>query len=304
MTRLILLFLAASALCASAEEVSFTVTPPASGVLGTPLQLDIEAGYPVNLAIRPDTTTLASESFHIISFSTSPVKTADGIAYQITTFNILPLDVGISTFPALIWHIAGPEKRQIKSPEAYIKIDGVIAKSIKEPELKDIRPPFAVIALWPFIVCAALLVILLAWLWKRKKDAAYLLSAPPVDTRSPEAFAAEELEILLQSGIWLSGEYKLFYEKLSDLLRTYIFRRFGLQAHMMTSSDLLRNLKTLSLPVETATRTRSFFESCDLVKFAKLKPGEKNKDNDCEIFRSFVSATTPVRTSEEPKVPE
>ena len=76
-----------------------------------------------------------------------------------------------------------------------------------------------------------------------KKEQAALLSTLQ-DNRPAHVIALSQLDALIDSGLWENKQYKVFYITLTDILRTYLQRAFGLDVSADTSAELLRRIKT------------------------------------------------------------
>ena len=98
------------------------------------------------------------------------------------------------------------------------------------------------------------------------------------DTRSPYQKASDALTELSASGIWEKGGIKEFYSRLSDIFRNYLDAQFGLKAELMTTNHITRELRRTGADIKTVIKTRELLENTDLVKFAKFKPGDKERD--------------------------
>ncbi len=79
-----------------------------------------------------------------------------------------------------------------------------------------------------------------------------------------------------QEALALISQPKPFVIAVSDTARTYLEERFDFRAPERTTEEFLRELggTKLLLP-EQKESLGEFLASCDLVKFAKYEPGEK-----------------------------
>jgi hypothetical protein len=109
--------------------------------------------------------------------------------------------------------------------------------------------------------------------------------------RPPEDLAREALAELAASGLAESGEVKLFYVRLSDILRRYIEGKFGIPALDRTTTELLPEVRRSPALGRFAPEIRDFFEDCDLAKFAKYVPKPEDIANDLAHARKVVDET-------------
>ena len=74
-----------------------------------------------------------------------------------------------------------------------------------------------------------------------------------------------------------SDDQKLYYTKLTNILRCYIEERFGFNALEMTSSEIIEQLKLVSNK-QMIQELKELFETADLVKFAKYSVAMNEND--------------------------
>lgn len=119
-----------------------------------------------------------------------------------------------------------------------------------------------------------------------------LVNAPkPVP---PYELAMQELGKLKSAKLCERGEEKEFYTRLTDILRTYLDSRFGINAMEMTSSQILRALNNNDETRVPRKYMKAILETADFVKFAKVRP---LPDDNVAAFKSakqFVEDTKPA----------
>lgn len=109
---------------------------------------------------------------------------------------------------------------------------------------------------------------------------------------SPEAWALRELASLAGRD-WLAiGEAREYYYRMSEIVRAYIERKFGLRAPEMTTQEFISTLSRdrTRLPVDSAG-LREFMQRCDLIKYAALAPTRDDAAAALETARSFVESS-------------
>ena len=117
----------------------------------------------------------------------------------------------------------------METEEIPIQVISVLLEQEAEPDIKEIAPPvelpgtppwvYGVIALGVLALAAA---AYLLWRRRRKSEEEIVPPIPPHDR------AYDELEQLLREDLVGKGQVKLFYLRLSNILRHYIEERFGL----------------------------------------------------------------------------
>ena len=115
--------------------------------------------------------------------------------------------------------------------------------------------------------------------------------APPMPPHE-EAFAA--LERLRVLNLCADGKHKLYYSTLTDILRTYIVRRFDVGAMEMTSDEIIESMRGVELQQKQSMDLTMILREADLVKFAKAMPESSEAEAVMRAAWEFVDATKPV----------
>ena len=268
---------------ADAQTVSFKITPPSKKPkLAEPFKLRLEASYAGNYAIKIDTAAIDGEFFEILKIKKLSSKESGGASAAEFEFEAEAFTIGVSTFPEIIFQLSGAEgDLEAKSPSFALEIDPLFekAKTGQPVEIKDIYPPLKFIP-WLWLIAAFLASCALgAFLYARRKNPAAALTAETGnDLRTPYRRAMDSLEALASSGLWAEGKIKDFYIGFSGIFRLYLKEQFAIDALLMTTASLLRELKKTGAGVETLIKSRELLERADLVKFARFKPQQKDSD--------------------------
>ena len=109
---------------------------------------------------------------------------------------------------------------------------------------------------------------LLLWYWLKNRKLNVVLPPPlPAHIRAKRK---------LQDALALITQPKPFVIAVSDTARTYLEERFDFHAPERTTEEFLRELAgTKLLLPDQKESLGNFLASCDLVKFAKYEPGER-----------------------------
>jgi hypothetical protein len=178
-------------------------------------------------------------------------------------------------------------------------------------DIKDIKPPHTV----PFdykkfarnyFIALAFLALILGFLWYqglRKRGIGILDFIAP--KKPPWEIAFIQLDALAESDLLENGEFKEYFDKLTDILRGYIEGRFGIQALELSTTETMDNLKDASLGLD-AILAACFMESteillkrADMVKFAKFLPDIQTALLDMKLTQKLVEDTIPKPIPEE-----
>lgn len=104
--------------------------------------------------------------------------------------------------------------------------------------------------------------------------------------------AFRDLEKLREEQLWQKGEVKLYYSRLTEILRQYLENRYGVFSLEMTTSETLEALlKTGFKKNGLFSSLKTILDGSDLVKFAKYKPDPVENDVHFQNSWAFVEAT-------------
>lgn len=196
----------------------------------------------------------------------------------------------------------GQPEKTLQTNKIYLQV-----KSIAEGETKeDIRDVKSVIPLtkrfgWILIalgLLAAVFVIYIIFQKFRKKNGAFGIPEPVL---TPAEEALKNLRELFDSDLLKRGFVKLYYLRLSEILRVYLEKRYGILAVESTTYEIMRALKGQELPKGLAEKIQEELSSADLAKFAKWVPSPAettalNKRAE-EIVLGSAPASTPAMTA-------
>ena len=185
------------------------------------------------------------------------------------------------------------------SDSIAIQIATVEVDTLKQP-LFDIKPiqqverSYAKLIqniLWGVVFL--LLVGVLYYLNKQyqKKRDALLEEIPPFDR------AIQELKALESQVLNEQEEYKLYYSRLTDVVRRYLEEEASIDALESTSDELLEKLElrkdagTLDLSIETLNNLKKVLQNADLVKFARSAPALGIATEDRKMVEQVVIET-------------
>lgn len=187
----------------------------------------------------------------------------------------------------------------IESNQVALKVS-TVPVDVDNPEqfydIKDVwQPPFVLADYysWIFGILSALFIIcVIGYLVQRYRR--HRLEAPvkPAEPELPPyEVAIRELDTIKDQKLWQQGLNKEYYTQVTDTLRRYISRRYGVNAMEKTSEEILAIIER-----ETDERTvydtlRQVLRLSDYVKFAKLHPLPDENDESMRNAYLFVNQT-------------
>lgn len=115
---------------------------------------------------------------------------------------------------------------------------------------------------------------------------------------SPYERAINALIILKEKKLWEKGQEKEYFTDLTDILRTYLEQRFGINAMEMTTRQIISTLNNSDVR-DKKDYIREILNVADFVKFAKVRPLPSDNIKAFDNAMKFVEETKPAAISEE-----
>lgn len=113
----------------------------------------------------------------------------------------------------------------------------------------------------------------------------------PIVNDPPHIIALRALDKLRSEKLWQNGKEKLYYTGITDTLREYIERRYGVGAMEKTSAEIMQSLSDKSIEEKYYRELDELFKTADLVKFAKYIPGVQENEDAIPVAVRFVNST-------------
>ena len=231
--------------------------------------------------------------------SDSTTTRLDGRTRYDFDFTIQAFDPGTVSLPPFAV-VPAPGADTVKSSVIALKIAPVDVDSLEtihpmaglaSPAMKwyDFIPDWF---MWIFVgifvrgICVVAFVLL-----KQRKAVIEERKAAPVP---PYDLAKLRLEKLRSRNLAESGHEKEYYTELVDILRQYLQGRFGINAMEMTSTQIVRALRSNPETRMTADEMRGVLSVADFVKFAKVRPLPDDNVKAFNRAQNFVDSTKPV----------
>lgn len=153
----------------------------------------------------------------------------------------------------------------------------------------------------------AILAVMLILVFRRRRELERMETPDPELLLPPHVAALKALDTIREEKLWQQGRYKDFYTQLTDVLRKYIFRRYGIGALEMTSGEILEALRRDEESKEIRQMLAQILTLSDFVKFAKMNPLPDENDRALRDAYGFVEQTkreeAPVMSDETEDAP-
>lgn len=215
--------------------------------------------------------------------------------------------VPVQAFDSGVYEIPGLDfvtgRDTVRSNGVVLKVVPVTAKPddpiaglapTAEPAGKsfwDFLPDWVVEYWWIVLIFLLAALIAVEEVLRRKKIIKPL--APKVHRIDPNTEAVQRLEELKARKLWESGREKEYFTILTDILRNYLDRRFGINAMEMTSRQIMQTLASDKTLREKRAPMRQILDMADFVKFAKVRPLPDDNVAAWNNALAFVNSTAP-----------
>ena len=217
-----------------------------------------------------------------------------GSRYLVKSYDITSYAVGKHTIPKVeVKYRDGSQKEwQLRLTDNIdITIDSVIPDGQVVSDIKDVKGPLYFREInWALLAITSLSISALAsalYLYMRRRGKGAQLSAYQQ--------AISELE-KIKEAFSKNRDIKEYYASISDCVRHYIERVFGLRAPEMTTEEFLKSMEISSaLSAEQKNLLKGFLNACDLVKFAKYAPSDGEIGSLITGAKVFLEETKDVR---------
>ncbi len=172
-----------------------------------------------------------------------------------------------------------------------------------EEDIKDIKPPIRLFnyyfLLYIFIGLIILSLLVYYFIWHkyfRKKEEIKVDNG--IEKIPAHQLALQKLEQLEKEQLWQNGFIKDYHSRITEIIRWYFEKQFGLPALEKTTTESLALLKRHRKGTKVSDITEQFLNNADLVKFAKYIPMEKVNIEMMEQAKTIINKTAVTEQTE------
>lgn len=235
----------------------------------------------------PRLDTIKREGNRITERLVMPVQVFDSGAYTLPPFIYVTADDSV----------ASNELRLVVVPVKVGENDAIADyNDISDPSDKsfwDWMPDWLYYYWWAWLIL--LIAIAAAVFFGRKyKKTGKFITLPEKPQPKPWTFALGRLEKLKEKNLWENGMEKEYFTELTDILRDYLYKRFGINAMEMTSRQIMQTLADQTDVREKRSYVRKILDVADFVKFAKVRPLPADNVEAFDNAVNFVKETIPA----------
>jgi hypothetical protein len=237
--------------------------------------------------------------FHIRDYRIGEPAIQDGKRITTAEYTISTFFTGNFEIPPLtIGYILPGDStlRQLSTEAIPITVESMLPS--EAGDIRDIKPPvkipWTLSELLPWIVGGGLLLAVgtgfLLYYLRRKRGGGPFAGKREPD-RPPHEIAREALDLLRNGDLLKKGKVKLYYIRLSEIVRRYFQGRYFIPALEMTTTELMTGLPFTEMDNESFGQTGDLLQTCDLIKFAKMIPPEETHGSLLESAYTIIDRT-------------
>ncbi|HSZ24072.1 MAG TPA: transmembrane domain-containing protein [Cytophagaceae bacterium] len=276
--------------------------------IGDPVNLEFEIQHSIGTTVKwPSIPDTISKIEILKRNSIDTLKGANDLITEKQVIKLICFDSGSYTIPSFAFFYKTGKDTSIKvinTDSLLLVIKNIPIDTAKA--IKDIKPPLEVPFSWkevmPYIIGGLIVVAIIALIYyfiKRRKKKA-MVNVAQIIKRPAHEVALEALQKLENEKVWQQGNNKYFHSELSDITRTYIENRFGINAMEHTTDEIINGLKTF-LTSESKEKIKQVLVLSDLVKFAKAQPISIENELSLHNAYDFVNMTKQIGEVKEEK---
>jgi len=268
------------------DQIKYTVT------------VDQPASLNLTLPVLKDSLMKNIEILSGPLFDTA--QSSDGMIRITEKYLITSFDSGFYQVPPVFAELKNEEGiKRFYSDYSQLEVIRVkIAPADTTARIYDIispyRAPVTIGEIIPWVLVAALAaaliwagIRLLKKLRKKKPDEEEIVIKDPA-----HIIAFRELEKLRDDQVWQKGEIKLYYTRLTEILRQYLENRYKVYSLELTTGETLDALVKTGFKKDALyNQLKTILTGADLVKFAKYNPEPAEHDTHYQNSWSFVQLT-------------
>ena len=276
--------------------------------VGDPVSVVLRVDHPADWSVRwADSLDVAP--FEVLEYAVTAGGAAAGgaapapgragdAAQSVAMVTLTSFELGELEIPPIGIVVAGPDGAvRVLSTDPF-RI-GVVSVGLDESgDIREIRGPIGIARNWwallPWLLLAAAVGAGAAYVYRRRARARPVaeVAKPKVPPRPFHLVALEALDELERSSLLERGQVKRWHVRVSEIIRTYVEGQLEVPALEMTTGEVVAGLRGAALGGRVTGAFHAFLARCDLVKFAKLRPGTDESRELLGAARSLVRMTS------------
>ena len=306
MTRLLHTFMLSLLLTLPLVGQEVRVIPtlePTKILIGEQTTLQVRIAHPKDAAARlilPKDTLVTGVEIMAVALTDS-VEVTDRIREHVYSVTLTAFDSANYVLNNIQAMVAG---ELYDANEAPILVVNTVPVDLTQPDtFSDIKAQWKPDFVWKdylWIIITVLTVLLLAlggyFLWrylKKRKETTNVEKQSAEPLADPYEEALRSMEQLREARLWEQNQVKEYYTTMTDILRRFIWRVYGIDTAEKTSGEILESFHSTVNNQSLQNDLRKILTTADIVKFAKYIPMPDDNISLMNASVSFVKEQKP-----------
>jgi uncharacterized RDD family membrane protein YckC len=276
--------------------------------VGTPLEVTFEVTHLADTKVHFPNPIFLAMPLKLVTQTQTQEENPRGVFRESFTLQLTSFRTGKQTIPSFdVPYIVGEETFSLQTEPISFQVGSRLANELN-PTLREPGPPLLIyhrnwLLLWTMFGLAAMAFTVLGTLLAiRIFGVRYAHQPQEEPSRPAHEIAFERLEEL-ENGEWkATGDFKLFFFELTEILRQYLDNRYRTGALAETTTELLAEMEQLAPVGLSLDSLRELLSQSDLIKFARSSASESEAISSIALCKSLVKDTlviTPEETEKE-----
>jgi hypothetical protein len=272
-------------------------------LIGKQATLSLELVKPLTGRIQWITIPDSLGGIDVISKGTIDTLSFNSTSVTLRQFiKITAFDSGVYVIPPFQFYSGNPTDTNLLASTNSLMLSVQLVPVDTTKSIRDIRGVRDVPFNWRdyiyYIIAAIVLLhLFLIGLYfymkiKKKKQLPGLFKKDP--EIPPHVVAIAALKKLDEGKHWQNGQYKFYHASISDILRTYIEKRWKIPAMEQTTDEIMGSMMIQFVDEPLREKLNNILRISDLAKFAKLQPLAHENEQSMREALAFINLTIPA----------
>ena len=271
-------------------------------LIGQPVQVILQVSQPKNVQINWPLIVDSMGKLEILKiFPLDTMLVEDpNVLLRSQTFQVTSFDSGLYKIPEVYFdykHNNSDKTFSTYTDPIFIEVFTVPVDTTLD--IRDIQPIMPAPAdltwlLWVLIGYHLLMLLIAFVVWKLGKKTGEEKEeiVAPVVLIPPHITAIDALKALESEKLWQEGKMKLYFTRLTDILRVYIDEKWRVGAQELTTDEIIHHGFLALIDPLSKTDLENILRLADLVKFAKWEAIASECELSMSLSYKFVKDTS------------
>jgi hypothetical protein len=301
--RLLLLIIFTVSILSLSAQTAITATLTADSnhiLIGDHLNIKLALKHPksLNITMPVQKDSIGNMDFIAASKIDTINETTDQVYFQ--TFTVSAYDSGqfkAGPIPVYFRNSSG-NFDTLYSNMVVVDVNTLPVDTMRP--FKPIKAPLEVPYGWrdflPYVLVTLILligIIVAILIWQKLRKPQVVTGARPLPKDPAHIWARKELKKIEDEKLWQKGDIKLYYSRVTDVLRLYLEYRFSWLALESTTEEIEMTIDNYQMKEKAKENLLQILRTADLAKFAKQQPLPDVNIRAMESAYKFIDLTEP-----------